>query len=78
MLPLPDVGLGTYKMTENEIKEIVPFAIKNCSYRLIDTANCYKNEKYIGDAIQQIFNSKYISRQEIFITSKLSTFASLM
>ena len=42
----------------------------NSGYRLIDTANAYKNEKVIGNTLQKwIVNGG--KRKELFITTKV-------
>ncbi|KAB7705044.1 aldo/keto reductase [Bacillus aerolatus] len=66
-LAIPQVGLGVYKMTD-EIE--ANFAIQSAlrtGYRLIDTAAIYENEQTVGDAVKE----SGISREEIFITSKV-------
>jgi diketogulonate reductase-like aldo/keto reductase len=63
---IPIVGFGTYKSTEQEGIDSVNYAISN-GYRLIDTAAIYKNEEAVGTGIK----ASGISRQEIFITTKL-------
>lgn len=40
-------------------------------YRHIDTANGYHNELIIGEALQEAFKNKLVTRDEIFVTSKL-------
>lgn len=40
-------------------------------YRHIDTAGIYHNESDVGSALQKIFQQKPISRQDLFLTSKL-------
>lgn len=66
-IPMPIIGLGTYKAQEgDEVVQEVLWAL-DAGYRLIDTAKIYKNEIGIGKAIKE---SK-IPREEIFITTKL-------
>lgn len=62
---IPLLGLGTYKLID-EISEILPEAVK-LGYRLIDTASYYNNETEIGQAIKD----NNISREDLFITSKV-------
>ena len=64
---IPVLGYGVYQIPEYEdAKKSVLTALK-AGYRLIDTAQGYMNEKAIGDAIKE----SGISREEIFITTKL-------
>jgi diketogulonate reductase-like aldo/keto reductase len=64
---IPVFGLGTYKLTgERQVKESVLAALEE-GYRLIDTAQMYQNEEYVGQAIRE----SSIPRKEIFVTTKL-------
>lgn len=65
-IELPLVGFGTYKSTEQEGVEAVVSAISK-GYSLIDTAAIYGNEEAVGKGIQ----ASGISRDEVFITTKL-------
>ncbi|CAO3638708.1 unnamed protein product [Cunninghamella blakesleeana] len=71
---IPCLGLGTYRMkTVEELKPVVIEAIRS-GYRLIDSAIVYRNEETLGQVIKEIFadTTLNITRQDIFITSKLS------
>lgn len=72
MMQIPSIGLGTYQMTERDVRNALPFAIKECKYRLIDTAAGYKNEQFIGNEITSLIGEGAIVREDLFITSKLS------
>lgn len=64
---MPLLGLGTYKMTDdNQLKQRILEAF-SCGYHLIDTASFYKNEEGIGKSIKALS----IPRSELFITTKL-------
>ena len=63
---IPAIGFGSYKADGNIGMEAVKSALK-LGYRLIDTAEMYGNEAEIGRAI----HSSGISREDIFITTKL-------
>lgn len=65
-LKVPLVGLGTYKIPNEEIQTVLQKAFE-CGYRKIDTARYYKNEEVIGKAISEIG----IPREELFITTKM-------
>ncbi|KAK6046765.1 oxidoreductase, aldo/keto reductase family protein [Cooperia oncophora] len=46
----------------------------NCletGYRLIDTAAVYQNEEAIGEAIKELIQAGKVTREELFITTKL-------
>lgn len=63
---IPAIGFGTYKSTNESGYRVVLDAIK-AGYRLLDTAKLYENEEDVARAIKE----SNISREEIFITSKL-------
>jgi diketogulonate reductase-like aldo/keto reductase len=67
---MPTLGLGTWRGENTKVAEAVEKAI-DLGYRHIDCASIYGNEKEIGIAFNHIFSSKKISREEVFITSKL-------
>ncbi len=64
---MPALGFGTYKMgSDAECAEGVSLALR-AGYRLIDTAQAYKNERAVGEGIRQ----SGITRSELFVTTKL-------
>ncbi|TKD71397.1 aldo/keto reductase [Pseudalkalibacillus hwajinpoensis] len=64
---MPTLGLGVWKMENNdEVKTAVNAAI-DAGYKAIDTAAAYKNEEGVGAAIKE--NST--PREDLFITSKV-------
>lgn len=64
---MPLVGFGTFQITgARECEDSVISAI-NSGYRLIDTAQAYGNEEFVGNAIRKCG----VSRNELFITTKL-------
>jgi len=63
---MPILGFGVFQMTNGEAEESVVAAIQ-AGYRLIDTATSYGNEEAVGRAIRK----SGVSREELFITSKL-------
>lgn len=64
---IPLVGMGVFKIdSEDMMKEIIENAI-DCGYRLFDTAQMYKNEKSLGNALQAVS----INREELFLISKV-------
>ncbi|XBW36838.1 hypothetical protein QEN19_002417 [Hanseniaspora menglaensis] len=73
---MPQYGFGTASpMDQLEItKESVKVAIKEAGVRHIDTARFYgygKIEYIIGEAIQELIAEKVITREELFITTKV-------
>ena len=71
-LPMPMVGLGTYKMLRENVEVAIPAAI-DCGYRLFDTATIYRNEEDVGRVLGQLISSGKVSRSDIFVISKLQT-----
>ncbi|KAK6038808.1 oxidoreductase, aldo/keto reductase family protein [Cooperia oncophora] len=69
-IQMPQVGLGTWQSRPDEVKAAVKTAIET-GYRLIDTAACYENEGAIGEAIKELIEDGKITREELFITTKL-------
>ncbi|MBD3748614.1 MAG: aldo/keto reductase [Sphingobacteriales bacterium] len=64
---MPTLGFGVFQMDDvAECERAVIDAI-NTGYRLIDTAASYGNEEAVGNAIKK----SGISREELFITTKL-------
>ena len=67
---IPALGLGTVPPPDaSQIKDQVITAVK-AGYHHIDTAWFYGSEKYIGEALQQLFKEGY-KREDLFITTKV-------
>lgn len=67
---VPAVGLGTWQMQGDEVITAVRSAI-DTGYRHIDTAAFYQNEADIGRAIHAAISAGDVTREELFITSKV-------
>ncbi|MBC7145473.1 MAG: aldo/keto reductase [Thioclava marina] len=63
---IPQLGLGVWKMPDDEAPGIILSAL-NAGYRHIDTAAAYGNEAGVGRGIAE----SDVPREEIFVTSKL-------
>uniref|UniRef100_A0A1B6FK05 NADP-dependent oxidoreductase domain-containing protein n=1 Tax=Cuerna arida TaxID=1464854 RepID=A0A1B6FK05_9HEMI len=68
---MPILGLGTYQVTENQIYDVLDEGLK-AGYRHIDTAAVYHNEEAIGIALKDLLPKYELTREDIFITTKLS------
>jgi len=69
-IEIPQLALGTYKLEENEIVDVIEKAI-DIGYRHFDCAFIYANEQPIGKVFNQLFNKQIIQRSQLFLTSKL-------
>src|SRR5690625_1210834 len=63
---IPQLGYGVYKIPEEDIVTATSEALEN-GYRSLDTAQFYKNERGVGQAIK----NSGIPREELFITTKV-------
>jgi 2,5-diketo-D-gluconate reductase A len=64
---IPQLGFGVFQVPPEDTAKITGQAFE-AGYRHIDTAEMYGNEKGVGEAIK----ASGISRDELFITSKLN------
>jgi len=69
-IKMPMVGFGTYLIEDKDVKSLVHQAIIS-GYRHIDTAEAYGNENGVGLGIKSAMDELGISREEIFVTTKL-------
>jgi diketogulonate reductase-like aldo/keto reductase len=68
---MPWFGIGVFKVEEGqELVNAVKFAIMH-GYRSIDTAAIYGNEQGVGQGIREGLKEEGISREELFVTSKV-------
>lgn len=65
-IDVPEIGLGTYKLHDRDCTNAVRMAL-DIGYRHIDTAQMYKNEREIGEAI----NISTVPREDIFLATKI-------
>ena len=64
---IPKIGLGTWLIPDGEAAQAVRDAVA-MSYRHIDTAQAYGNERGVGEGVRTCG----VPREEIFITSKVA------
>lgn len=67
---MPILGLGTWKSEPGEVYVAVREAIR-IGYRHIDCAAAYGNEVEIGNALRDAIHAGEVTRDELWITSKL-------
>jgi diketogulonate reductase-like aldo/keto reductase len=63
---VPRLGLGTWRLTGDECREAVETAL-DLGYRHVDTAQVYRNERQVGDALA----ASDVDREEVFLATKL-------
>jgi len=64
---IPQLGFGTYKIAPDQTAAAVRTAL-DVGYRHIDTAQMYRNEQGVGQAVREAG----IDRADVFVTSKLN------
>ena len=67
---MPILGLGTWKSEPGEVGKAIQEAIR-IGYRHIDCAAIYGNEAEIGKALEEVMQAGLVTRDELWITSKL-------
>ena len=67
---LPMVGFGTYLIKDGDAQSLVRQALRT-GYRHVDTAEIYGNESGVGLGIAEGLEELDLSRDELFVTTKL-------
>lgn len=67
---LPLLGLGTYKLKDEECERAIRAAIE-IGYRKFDTATLYENEEAVGKALNDAMRAGDVTRDELFVTTKV-------
>ena len=70
-IKIEQIGFGTWPMKNEQCFEAVCNAIK-IGYRHFDTAYHYQNEAEVGRAINWAINEGIVTRDKIFVTTKLA------
>lgn len=65
---MPRLGFGTWFVNNQDAAEVVRSSVK-VGYRLFDTVQAYGNEAGVGEGIRTCG----VPREELFVTSKIST-----
>ncbi len=69
-IEMPIFGIGTYILSVDQAENSVYHALKD-GYRLIDTAAAYNNEVGVGRGIARAIEEGIVTREEVFVTTKL-------
>ncbi|KAF7657340.1 hypothetical protein LDENG_00027610 [Lucifuga dentata] len=68
---MPILGLGTYKLRgTDEVYQAVDASLA-AGYRAFDSAAIYQNEANLGRALKELLPKYGLTREDVFITSKL-------
>lgn len=71
MQEIPQLGLGTWKISKESAASVVYSAIKDHNIRHIDCASDYGNEVEVGNGIKRALEEGIVKREDLWITSKL-------
>lgn len=71
MQEIPQLGLGTWKISKDNAADAVYSAIKDHGIRHIDCASDYGNEVEVGNGIRRAIEEGVVARNDLWITSKL-------
>ena len=67
---IPALGFGTLIPDTIATKNATKAALE-AGFRQLDTAERYRTEKEVGEAMQEVFKAGKIKRQDVFIATKL-------
>lgn len=67
---MPALGFGTWRASDEEVEKALNEALE-AGYRHIDTAPVYLNEKTIGKVLKSWLESGKVTREELYIVTKL-------
>lgn len=67
---IPALGIGTWRAPDDEVEKALNEALE-AGYRHIDCAPVYLNEPVIGKVLKSWLDSGRVTREELFITTKL-------
>ena len=67
---MPAVGFGTLIADPLATRQATKAALE-AGFRHFDCAERYRNEKAVGDAMQEVFKAGAIQRKDVFVTTKL-------
>src|SRR3954465_2104085 len=67
---IPALGFGTL-IPDPVATRVATKAALNAGFRLLDTAERYRTEKEVGEAMQEVFWEGKIKRENVFVIPKL-------
>lgn len=70
-MDLPYIGVGTAHVKARDMDSMLRTALLSASVYHIDCAKVYGNEEAVGTVLKSLFDSGVVSRDQVFLTSKL-------
>jgi methylglyoxal/glyoxal reductase len=70
-ISIPRLGFGVYQLGRGRATENAVSWALEVGYRHVDTAAMYGNETEVGTALKRAFATGLVSREEVFVTTKL-------
>ena len=67
---IPALGFGTLIADPNATKNATKAALE-AGFRQLDASERYRNEKEVGEAMQEVFKAGKIKREDVFVATKL-------
>src|SRR5438477_1257885 len=67
---IPALGFGTL-IPDPVATRLATKAALEAGFRLLDTAERYRTEKEVGEAMQEVFRERKIKREDLFVITKL-------
>jgi diketogulonate reductase-like aldo/keto reductase len=67
---MPALGFGTLIPDPTDTKNATRLALE-AGFRQLDSSERYRNEKKVGEAMQEVFKEGKIKREDVFIGTKL-------
>src|SRR4051795_10894052 len=67
---IPALGFGTL-IPDPVATRVATRAALEAGFRLLDASERYRNEKEVGEAMQEVFKAGKIKREEVFVATKL-------
>jgi diketogulonate reductase-like aldo/keto reductase len=67
---IPALGFGTL-IPDPVATRVATRAALEAGFRLLDTAERYRTEKEVGEAIQEVFKEGKVTREDVFVVTKL-------
>src|SRR3954454_11334369 len=67
---IPALGFGTL-IPDPVATRLATKAALEAGFRALDTAERYRTEQQVGDAMREVFNAGTVKREDVFVITKL-------